>query len=343
MIITANETTYRHGTTPQPAFTQTGGSGLIVWRTASGADVLRALAHSSYEAALHREPDADEEQSFLAALVFARAQGLNPFQSTTTTLIRALFLATSDETNPARTDRDYVADLYGAYLQRVPDASGLTFWTNTIANTSRASVRAGFETAQEFLDYVEMVYEQSAPALVNPTQGDTTTLTASNQTATIIVAARDANGVKAAQVVQVYATFPLVADKGFELEDAPQALVSISDDKKNKTVRYKGGKVRSWTLQFKGRKRSDYDTAKAFLDGHEIDLPFYLDERILGTLAFVKADSSLKTTPNLTNLIDFDFIVKEASGGIAPVGLDTVQTTEDFVFDSQGNLITLEV
>lgn len=52
--------------------------------------------------------------------------------------------------NRNRSDRDYVRDLYRAYLGREPDQSGWDAWTNVAATQGREIVLNGFANSQEF-------------------------------------------------------------------------------------------------------------------------------------------------------------------------------------------------
>lgn len=66
------------------------------------------------------------------------------------TIARSLFTQTNYETAPpARTDLQYVGDLYYAYLQRGPDDSGLNWWAGQAAS-SRVNVCNAFEASSEF-------------------------------------------------------------------------------------------------------------------------------------------------------------------------------------------------
>jgi RHS repeat-associated protein len=56
--------------------------------------------------------------------------------------------------NRNRADRDYVYDLYQAYLQRGPDQAGWDHWTNAVATDGRDNVRMGFEYSLEFSNLV---------------------------------------------------------------------------------------------------------------------------------------------------------------------------------------------
>jgi hypothetical protein len=67
-------------------------------------------------------------------------------------IARALFVQTTYETNPWRSDTQYVTDHYYAYLQRGPDAGGLGFWVPQAAGSvqKRINVLNAFEASSEF-------------------------------------------------------------------------------------------------------------------------------------------------------------------------------------------------
>ncbi len=75
-------------------------------------------------------------------------------------IARALFVQTTYETNPSKSDTQYVTDLYYAYLQRGPDASGLGWWVGQAAGSvqNRINVCNAFEASGEFLTLVNTLY-----------------------------------------------------------------------------------------------------------------------------------------------------------------------------------------
>jgi len=63
-----------------------------------------------------------------------------------------LFYASSEYGARARNDRDFVGDVYGAYLRRGPggDSGGFNFWVGRLPVQGRDGVRAQFVPAAEF-------------------------------------------------------------------------------------------------------------------------------------------------------------------------------------------------
>jgi RHS repeat-associated protein len=80
--------------------------------------------------------------------------------TTASQITRSLFTVTDYETSaPARSDVQYVSDLYYAYLQRGPDTSGLNFWAlQFLPHTTRADVCNMFEGSEEFQALVATLY-----------------------------------------------------------------------------------------------------------------------------------------------------------------------------------------
>ncbi|HKB68560.1 MAG TPA: DUF4214 domain-containing protein, partial [Pyrinomonadaceae bacterium] len=101
-------------------------------------------------------------QDGINQLAAAGAQSQAQLQTVANQIARSLFTSTYYETlPPARTDVQYVTDLYYAYLQRGPDDSGLGFWTGQAAG-SRVNVCNAFEVSGEFQTLVANLYGTAA-------------------------------------------------------------------------------------------------------------------------------------------------------------------------------------
>ena len=96
-----------------------------------------------YQGALARQPNQSEFLSWSNQLRAAYYQGhlLTAVQY----MGRQLFKS-PEYANRNRSDHDYVYDLYWAYLQRGPDSSGWTYWTNDVIANGRDHTRLAFET-----------------------------------------------------------------------------------------------------------------------------------------------------------------------------------------------------
>ena len=57
----------------------------------------------------------------------------------------------------------FVTDLYHAFLQREPDASGLSFWTSNVMNEGRKKGIIAFAVSTEFSDQVNLLFAGFRP------------------------------------------------------------------------------------------------------------------------------------------------------------------------------------
>lgn len=108
-----------------------------------------AYVRNFYLSALGRQPSAGELQTWLGQLQSAYAQGPSQFLAAMQSLGNSLF-SSQEYANRGRSDRDYVYDLYKAYLFREPDQGGWDFWTSIVPSNGRAAVRDGFAYSSEF-------------------------------------------------------------------------------------------------------------------------------------------------------------------------------------------------
>ncbi|HEV2800461.1 MAG TPA: DUF4214 domain-containing protein [Pyrinomonadaceae bacterium] len=70
--------------------------------------------------------------------------------------------------NPADSGRhrEFVTDLYRAFLQREPDTPGLDFWTNEVHKWGRKHVIGAFEVSIEFGNIVSQLFDGGAPCCI---------------------------------------------------------------------------------------------------------------------------------------------------------------------------------
>lgn len=74
-------------------------------------------------------------------------------------MARSLFTQTFYETlSPARTDTQYISDLYYSYMQRAADDSGLGWWVSQLASKGRSGVCDDFQNSIEFDALVTTLY-----------------------------------------------------------------------------------------------------------------------------------------------------------------------------------------
>jgi RHS repeat-associated protein len=138
-------------------------NGQLAVTMASGDDVrLSRFITNLYYGALQRDPTTQELQDKMNQLAGAGAQGQSQLLTTASQIARSLFVQTNYETSPpARTDVQYVSDLYYAYLQRGPDDGGLSWWAGQAAS-SRVNVCNAFEASSEFATLVSTLYGTAA-------------------------------------------------------------------------------------------------------------------------------------------------------------------------------------
>src|SRR3979411_2156190 len=137
------------------------GGELLPTITTGDQQRLSRFVANLYYGAKQRDPSAQELQDGINQLAAAGAQSQSQLLTVASQLARSLFTSTSYETAPYRSDVQYVADLYYAYLQRGPDDGGLNFWAGQAAS-SRANVCNAFEASGEFQTLVATLYGTSA-------------------------------------------------------------------------------------------------------------------------------------------------------------------------------------
>src|SRR5260370_1723411 len=91
------------------------------------------------------------------ALNASASQGLSQVQAQAETMGRALFAAQVNDGSISNTQ--YVTNLYEAFLQRGPDAGGLTFWSGgATPGTGRQNVLNPFPPPPAFLPLPRTLY-----------------------------------------------------------------------------------------------------------------------------------------------------------------------------------------
>jgi RHS repeat-associated protein len=153
---------YQAGAAPFLPTTEYGyrGGELLVTIANGDTQRLTRFVTNLYYGAKQRDPTTPELQDATSQLAAAGAQSQAQLLTTATQIARSLFTSTNYETSPYRSDVQYVADLYYAYLQRGPDDSGLNFWAGQAAS-SRANVCNAFEASGEFQTLVATLYGTS--------------------------------------------------------------------------------------------------------------------------------------------------------------------------------------
>lgn len=114
-----------------------------------------------YQGALGRQPSPTEAAQKSNELAQSQAQGLSQLIVTGKSLGYMLFQS-QEYVNRGRSDRDYVYDLYKAWLQREPDQSGWDFWTGGVGRDGRAAVLEAFAVCGEFQDLLASLYNAAS-------------------------------------------------------------------------------------------------------------------------------------------------------------------------------------
>lgn len=152
---------YQSGAAPLVATKEYGHrSGQLLVTMSSGNDQrLKRFVTNLYYGALRRDPTAQELQDTSNQLAAAGAQGQPQLLGKAKQVVRALFTQTAYETlSPARTDTQYVSDLYYTYMQRAADDSGLAWWVSQLASKGRSGVCDDFQNSIEFDVLVTTLY-----------------------------------------------------------------------------------------------------------------------------------------------------------------------------------------
>lgn len=126
----------------------------IVFQIDDGGATLsvNAFITDFYQGTFARNPTTSELNSTRSSLQTGCAVGGASFRDAAAGLGDDLF-TDGEYTARARTDAQYVADLYLAYLGRVGDVDGVSYWTAQVVAQSRTIVRAAFARSLEFLNY----------------------------------------------------------------------------------------------------------------------------------------------------------------------------------------------
>lgn len=133
---------------------------LLTTITSGDTQRLTRFITTLYYGAKQRDPTTQELQDATNQLATAGAQSQSQLLATASQIARSLFTSTGYETSPYRSDVQYVADLYYAYLQRAPDDGGLAWWAGQAAG-SRVNVCNAFEASGEFQTLVATLYGTS--------------------------------------------------------------------------------------------------------------------------------------------------------------------------------------
>jgi RHS repeat-associated protein len=151
---------YRSGSTPMTPTKEYGyrGGELLVTMSSGDDQRLKRFVTNLYYGALRRDPTPQELQDASNQLAAAGAQSQSQLLGTAKQVARALFTQTSYENSPYRSDPQYVADLYYAYMQRAADDNGLGWWVLQLGSKTRSGVCDDFQNSIEFDVLVTTLY-----------------------------------------------------------------------------------------------------------------------------------------------------------------------------------------
>jgi hypothetical protein len=138
--------------------------------------------------------------------------------------------------------------------------------------------------------------DNGAGGSFSPASGNSTTYTPPNQSrnsengnSITITATDSANFVNAS--LDVYSSFPLSFDYGYDADLVEKSKISYSEDD-TPVVREQGTVKRQWSVGCLGRSRADTVLAEAHFSFHRIARKFYLVDDELNVIKLVRYDTS---------------------------------------------------
>jgi hypothetical protein len=128
---------------------------------APAAPVTTSLVPHMYQAILQRAPD-PAGQAYWDGEV-ARMKGLGANVNEVWYAMASQFFASAEYAALGRNDAGFAADLYNAFFNRAPDASGLAYWTGQIAGgMPREVALASFMFSAEFANFTQALFGNAA-------------------------------------------------------------------------------------------------------------------------------------------------------------------------------------
>jgi hypothetical protein len=114
-----------------------------------------------YRGLLARLPDGDGFAYWVARFRSAQCHGAGSV-SDEAEAISSQFAASDEYAGRARSNVEFVSDLYDAFMRRGPEKSGLDFWVGELQSgrQGRDQVRHAFEQSQEFQSRVQAIVDQ---------------------------------------------------------------------------------------------------------------------------------------------------------------------------------------
>lgn len=176
-------------------------------------------------------------------------------------------------------------------------ATGGIVWT-----TSRGSLT---DTAEPVLSMPNQSW-YGAPSIINGNE------------AVVITATDDAESVSVS--VDVFATFPYQADWGFQSPIDEDTEISKAEDN-NESYRILSDLFSSWPMVFKDREHDEFIQAQIFRAFHGKTRWFYIDEKGLEELQYVRFDSPFLRAPDWADGKTYGFTLYSNVWQIPSTGL----------------------
>jgi len=131
----------------------------LLGNTASRGEVYTVV--DFYRGFLNRLPDTDGFTYWLGRFRAAQCQGAAAVNAEADS-ISTQFLGSAEYASRNRSDRDYVGDLYYAFLRRGSELSGFDFWVNQLSSglRTREQLRQEFLKSPEFQGRVSQIINQ---------------------------------------------------------------------------------------------------------------------------------------------------------------------------------------
>ena len=134
----------------------------VIGNTASRGEVYAVV--DFYRGVLNRLPDTAGFNFWLGRFRSAQCAGTLVVDSVyqAANAISSQFLASSEYLARARTNTEYVGDLYYAFLRRGGDLSGVNFWINRLnsGTVTREALRQEFLLSIEFASRIDAIITQ---------------------------------------------------------------------------------------------------------------------------------------------------------------------------------------
>jgi hypothetical protein len=111
-----------------------------------------------YRGTFGRLPDSGGFTGYLGIIRTAQCQGASQVSTTLNSVLDSFFNS-GEYAARARANRDFMGDVYNAYMRRGPggDTGGFNFWVGQLSTRSRDQVRAEFIPSTEFQGRVSAI------------------------------------------------------------------------------------------------------------------------------------------------------------------------------------------